>query len=601
MKTLITITFLAFVSVYSVCGQPLTGEKTVGTDGDYTSLADAISELNANGVGSGGVTFLVNAGESFLNTIPVITATGTESNPVIIRNSEVPGTNNPKISLEGNGDLDYAVEINGGSYFTFNGIDIQCSVASDNGLEMGYYLHNGASNNIIKNCTINLNKNNENQATGIFVYAGCDYNLFYNNLITDCKQGYHFFGGTGLSFGNEIGTENSGVSEVSDIYGGGIGVIHQSGMKIFNTTIKNVFNDATTAEGIAIGSGGPYFVYDNDISDITSTSTVANPQGISVTADSASIYNNKIHNIWSESVWGSAIGIISSGGAINIYNNMVYNILSPESDQPTGVKGIYVSNGGDVKVYFNTVFLDYESTNPDNNSAVLYCADFSGSLDFRNNILFNSVDVSIGERAVVFWKSTSDLGNIAMETDHNCLYVPEPSAKNLIFYDGVNSDIGISAYKTRLSPREQNSISVFPPFINQYPPYNLHIPPSASTSLKNGGIAIEGFDFDIDYETRSDPPDIGADEFTPATIINEGIDKNEFTVIAYQNTIIVKPRSNLFTGKISVFNLLGQTIDNKEYNEQSSVMYRYEANKSGIYFISVETKSKIYTRKVYLK
>ena len=76
----------------------LTGTKTIkSSGGTYASFASAIAALNAQGVGSGGVTFDVAAGFTESTTaVLTITATGTALNPIVFQKSGT-GTN-PKIT-----------------------------------------------------------------------------------------------------------------------------------------------------------------------------------------------------------------------------------------------------------------------------------------------------------------------------------------------------------------------------------------------------------------------------------------------------------------------------------------------------------------------
>jgi len=69
--------------------------KTIS--GDYTSITAAVADLNASGVGAGGVTFNVAAGytETIAATIS-ITATGTAANPIIFQKNGA-GANHPNI------------------------------------------------------------------------------------------------------------------------------------------------------------------------------------------------------------------------------------------------------------------------------------------------------------------------------------------------------------------------------------------------------------------------------------------------------------------------------------------------------------------------
>ena len=75
---------LCFISSASYA--QLTGTKTI--PGDYASIAAAVTDLNAQGVGAGGVTFNVAAGYTETLTARInMTATGTAANPIIFQKS----------------------------------------------------------------------------------------------------------------------------------------------------------------------------------------------------------------------------------------------------------------------------------------------------------------------------------------------------------------------------------------------------------------------------------------------------------------------------------------------------------------------------------
>ncbi len=101
-KTLFTLAIALIVSATSFA--QLTGVKTVGTGGDYPTLAAAIAALNTSGVGTGGVTFNVAAGHTETFASPtaghITTLTGSASNPIVFQKS---GTGNNPLITAGTG------------------------------------------------------------------------------------------------------------------------------------------------------------------------------------------------------------------------------------------------------------------------------------------------------------------------------------------------------------------------------------------------------------------------------------------------------------------------------------------------------------------
>ncbi|MFZ1305326.1 MAG: hypothetical protein WAR80_05750, partial [Ferruginibacter sp.] len=82
-KIYLSLVFILF-SATSLTAQ-LTGTKAI--PGDYANIAAAVTDLNAVGVGAGGVIFNVAAGHTEITDIPEITATGTVANQIIFQKS----------------------------------------------------------------------------------------------------------------------------------------------------------------------------------------------------------------------------------------------------------------------------------------------------------------------------------------------------------------------------------------------------------------------------------------------------------------------------------------------------------------------------------
>ncbi|HPM93106.1 MAG TPA: hypothetical protein PKZ74_09875, partial [Bacteroidales bacterium] len=147
----------------------LTGIKSI--PGDYATIEAAITALNAQGVGAGGVTFNVAAGhtETFTTvTAGLVTASGTAGNQIIFQKSGAGA--NPLITAAtpGTGTMDYIICLSGADYVTFDGINVQENAANTTSamqMEWAYAVlkasvDNGSQNNTIKNCAISLNSDN---------------------------------------------------------------------------------------------------------------------------------------------------------------------------------------------------------------------------------------------------------------------------------------------------------------------------------------------------------------------------------------------------------------------------------------------------------
>lgn len=276
-----SLLFLAFAfSANFLFGQALTGIKTI--PGDYASLATAITGLNANGVGSGGVIFNIASGYSETFTTPasgLITATGTALNPIVFQKSG--SGENPLITAAtGVGTTDGIIILAGSDFIRFDGITLMENSANNTNtkrMEWGFALvkkqntapFDGCQHVVIKNCTITLNKAN-NSSRGI--YAGnhlpssvtplaitettdaTSHCEFYGNTINNCFQPLSLNGYNAPSpytlhdQNNLIGIPQG--NTISGFTGSGIYAIYQNNIRINNNVITESTGSLGTLYGI---------------------------------------------------------------------------------------------------------------------------------------------------------------------------------------------------------------------------------------------------------------------------------------------------------------------------------------------------------------
>jgi|GEM_PF-2065033 len=636
---------------------PLSGAYTIDntnpTGGtNYNSFTAAVSDLNTLGI-AGPVTFNVFADQTFSMTCTgspsyalVISTSGTATWPIIFQKYNTGA--NPILMVTGtSGTSDVAVFFNGADYLTFDGINItDAGTGATNYLERGYYLSGPVDNNCkyvtIKNCTIDLTKANTS-SYGIWVSANAPtstdnanhHNLFYDNTIQDCYYGYYIYGNSSfLDTYNEIGT--SGVtrtSKVTNFAVYGIYANYQTNFKIFNTDIYNTSYSSTgSVYGIFFSSSAitaTVEIFKNYIYDLTSTSTSSTMYGMYLAASAASydvynnkvynltvpynlhgiyigmgstnrIYNNQVYNVNCSGVSYIAYGITVAGGTTNyVYNNMISDIRNVTGTSSPSVRALSIQGGTNDYVYYNTVYLKYTSTAASNSSAALYVTTTPTSVELKNNIFVNEVNVSTGARAVAHYRSSTALTNFALTSDNNLYYAGTPSAKNLLYYDGTNSDQLLTAYKARMSPREQAAKTEIVPFENiTTTPYNLKIQTTTATQVESGGVRITTpieikKDFEDDwrygepeYTGTGQAPDLGADEFngipldiTPPTITYSLLGNSTSTTTYPFNNVVITDINNVNGGtdrprvyykkstQPNAFNTNDNTTDGWKYKE----------------------------------
>jgi hypothetical protein len=396
--------FLAVVLMLLSSGNllaQLTGTKTI--PGNYATIAAAITDLNTQGVGTGGVTFNVASGYTESTTAPlIITATGTSANPIVFQKS---GTGaNPVITRTDAGSLntttlgsqaDAIVIIEGSDYLSFNAINVTASTAasSTTGIEYGYYLRkvsgtNGCKNVSITNCAITMSKgtsavvtgimssNNDalsttSSATGIAVTSmgGRNENLTFNsNIISNVHVGiyqrgysdvspYDYYDVNITANGNTIQNYGGGAASTAyAVYG-----IYYNNFAVNNNIINNTAGGGTgftsTAYGIFLSSSSNQGVCSANGNTITlahataSTSSVlygvyltgSNPT--TSTTGASTINNNALS--FGQTGTGTIYGAYISG--INPTNTINANTLTFTTNKVSGsVYGYYLYYTGTV-------------------------------------------------------------------------------------------------------------------------------------------------------------------------------------------------------------------------------------------------------------
>ncbi len=436
-----------------------TGTNT-GTN--FTSFTDAINDLNTAGSFTGNVTINVTAGQTFTENAPVITATGNSGASITFIKSG--GGANPKITSSGttsfNGDA--AIVINGGDYFTFNGIDI---TASDSSLEFGYLIrkssfNNAARFNTITNSTILMSRlksysyailqsndsiisasntafntaNNalaqtNNNNTYTYITVGNAFNgIWLKGISTAYRDSnntadYNFIGRTG--FANDFGA----LSGTAGCYG--IYANNQFTYQANNNTVKNgvstsyiygIYTDGSVNvkhnnndfSALDILTNTYYYVYciylsnsttgeilNNNFHDIVAIGTSNNyVYGVyTSTTNTIRIANNSMNNITSNVVYGFYSG---TGTNCRLTTNNITNVNTVNG----GTAYLYYVTGGTTDTVDNNTATNCTSTGS------LYAVYTSSATSYRvyNNTIQN-MTAGTSNSGGVFGLYTSTLNN----------------------------------------------------------------------------------------------------------------------------------------------------------------------------------------------
>jgi len=341
MKKLFTSFVLLFLigMNFSIYAQ-LTGTKTI--PGNYATIDAAVTDLNLQGVGSGGVTFNVAAGHTETSsnvTINITTNPPSASNQIVFQKSGA-GANPLVTAAAGiSPSFDGIIKLFGADYVTFDAIDLvdPPSNTGDAMMEWGYAIlrkdtANGSQNNVIKNCTVILQKINT-LSIGIHILNRTADGTVQNTGIPSGLNSFNRI------FGNVVGNVYKGIVFISASTVGQkdidneLGVIGQS-----PNLISNWGGSIVSAEGIRVEGQVNVKINNNVVNGGTGTSGSAATVGIILTGN-GSIPNAANYEISYNTVTitGSSssqvhhgIRALGNGDTVCIHHNIVENCNSAQ-------------------------------------------------------------------------------------------------------------------------------------------------------------------------------------------------------------------------------------------------------------------------------
>ena len=368
------------------------------------------------------------------------------------------------------------------------------------------------------NLTMSSNNVYGNQKTGASGYMYCTYattsiityslNNIYNNSIPSTS---------GTSAAYLYGYYNLSSPTVENYYGNNIYNLTIAGTTTSTSCILNGIYTYTISTSVKN-------IYNNNIYGLSSH--IGTCAGIRNNAgNTVNIFNNKIYNITNTA--GTVDGLnLTTTMTTNVYNNFISDLKAPNSANVNAINGInYISStsGNVLNVYYNTIYLDATSAGANFGSSAIYVSSANPTVNLRNNIFINTSTANGTGLTVAHRRTGTDLTTYALTSNNNCFYAGTPSASRLIFYDGTNSDQTITAYKTRVAPRDNLSVTEA---VNFTSATDLHINSAIATNIESGAAPITGITTDIDGDTRvggskssNVRPDIGADEFSGNSIV----------------------------------------------------------------------------------
>jgi len=568
------------ISLVTAVANPLHGSYTLNNTlpttspmvhdgtGNFNTFTDAINYIYTDGFTSA-VMFNVTAGQTFTETPPVITFSGSLSNPIVFQKSGS-GANPKIVSGTGSGSNDAILSLKGADYLTFDGIDLQDNAANTTAttqMEYGYYIFNtsatdGATNNTIRNSKITLNRTNTS-TRGIYQYAatsatnatGCNsYNKYYNIVVENSCQGI-YLSGTSTSY-PDLGCEIGGISGGSTIIGA--------------ATANDIGNSSSTSYGIYAGYQSGINIYNTEVRNVTVTST-ASACGIYTSScmGTCNIYNNKVHDIKNTSTSATTsiypvYGSLSGTATMNLYNNFIYGITSAYTGSASTtrqIKGIYLvtaTTGQTFNVSYNSVRID-GSSSPNISSSCFEISSTTGAIIVTKDNIFANLTGAQTTAKHYCWVSTSAtlVGIAGSSSNYNDLYISN-TTNGFVGLGNATDFATLSSWQTAMS-QDANSKSTDPQFVSST---DLH---AQAVLLDGAAIPVEGITTDIDGETRNaTTPDIGADEFTPASmayVSGTATQANTSTIISPSATNEILGLQIVMSGTVSPLSVTGFTLN----------------------------------------
>lgn len=294
----------------------VSGTKNI--PGDYATLAAAITDVNGNGVGAGGVTLNLLAGNP--QTTPVggysITATGTVADPIAITCN---GNTITAFTPQTPGALNDAIfKLIGADYVTIDGCSMTENAAnttavagSNNMTEWGIALlyastTDGAQNATLQGNTITLNRTYQN-TFGIYSNSTHSATTVGTSATATTAAG----GNSGLKiYGNTISNTNIGII----VIGPQAAADHNEGVDI---------------GGVALATG-------NSISNYGTTGTFSSYANVSGTVNGILVRNTRNFNVSYNTITSSVGGV--TAGTLNGIQ------IPAASNAPTGTMSNSINN-----------------------------------------------------------------------------------------------------------------------------------------------------------------------------------------------------------------------------------------------------------------
>ncbi|MEI8049521.1 MAG: hypothetical protein WCI92_19240, partial [Bacteroidota bacterium] len=548
-------------SSYSIVGC-ISGTKTVGAAGDYATITAAVADLNAKELCGPFVLSLLDAAYP-TETFPiVINANPGSSSTNTVRIKPASGVTVSISGASASGPifkiLNNYTTIDGSN--ALNGTTRDLSITNTSVTTPQILTINSTGTTpvvgvTVKNCVL---VNGVNSSSGLIISDATGIAGYFNNITiqnNSVQKAYiaiyalaNVVAGNGsglLITGNDLSTSGANSIRLVGVYVQGVdgatvsnnsisftnavdasninGIWFATGTvnsTISGNTIGPIGSTTGAPKGIAVSSGmtnSNVTISGNIVTGIT-TSYSSAPYGIYVysTTTKVLVEKNKVSGILNSNTSGyGARGIhVLTGVAssdITIKNNFVSDVKATSDATNTywviGI-GIEGTTSG-VNVYSNSVNLSgtYAGYASATISAAFAILTATTAVDIRDNIFVNTYENTAGVADKSYAIYSTAANTAFTDINYNDYYAA--GAKGVLGYLGADQTT-LAAWQTSTG-KDANSISGDPLFLSTT---DLHLNTALSSPAKNTGIKITSVPTDIDGETRNDPPDMGADDYS---------------------------------------------------------------------------------------
>ncbi len=398
----------------------------------YKNFTDAITVLNATSLNAEDfpVVYEVANGQVFYEPVivPKLKQSGLGKEKNIVFEKDKEGINPVIIPAAGIGDGDYGIALLASDFVIFDGIDIKQGTdgerneANKQRIEFGYYIisggtKDGATYNIIKNCTITLNRQDIN-TIGIYqrntnertsAEGNNSYNHYLHDNVYDSYRGIVLKG----SIKYEAYESHCSISHctIGSKETGPIGC-------------PEGINGKEDVCGILLVNEGDALISYNVVqqAEFYSPEADASVYGINCLNlyGNNNLYSNRIHDIiyegpGTELKEACALQAIASdeGASTAVYNHFIGNILNfsmHNAAERVLISGIKIDGPkGTANVYHNSVYFSKEEEENQSSSSLLYIPETNQvDLNVKNNIFKNYLNAP-GARSYCFYLGSNNL------------------------------------------------------------------------------------------------------------------------------------------------------------------------------------------------